>query len=87
MKTDPKGVLSPAQYQIYLIGKRDGIYEHDKGLVIIAVLSISEYDLEEDVEIYLDEHPDATFMELDDYIVSLCPPLEIVDDDEMDDED
>ena len=59
----------------------------EKEMLICNCLAIREYALEEDVQAFLDSHPGVTFMELDNYITSLCPPLEIVDDDEMDDED
>lgn len=70
--------------QIIKIANRD---KPEKGLVICALLASREYDLEQDVQNYLDGHPDCSFMELGEYIISLCPPLEIVDDDEMDEED
>ena len=59
----------------------------EKEMLICNCLAIREYSLEEDVQSFIDNHPDITFMELDDFITSLCPPLEIVDDDELDDED
>ena len=79
-------VLTELDKRILQIGERDGIREYDKILMIGAVLAIHEYGLEKDVQDYLDKNPNASFMELDDYIISLCPPLEIVDDDELDDE-
>lgn len=58
----------------------------EKEMLICNCLAIREYGLEEDVQAFIDSHPDVTFMELDDFITSLCPPLEIVDDDELDED-
>ena len=58
----------------------------EKEMLICNCLAVREYCLEADVQAFLDGHPDVTFMELDDFITSLCPPLEIVDDDELDDD-
>lgn len=77
------GVLSELDKRVIGIGKRDSA---EDGLVICAVLALSEYELEEDVQEYLEQHPDTTFEELDKFIISLCPPLEIVDDDELEDD-
>lgn len=75
--------LTPLEKEILKIANRD---KPDKGLVIGAVLAIREYTLEEDVQDYLDNHPNISFMVLDEFITSLCPPLEIVDDEELDEE-
>ena len=58
----------------------------EKEMLICNCLAVREYGLEEDVQAFLDSHPDITFMELDEYITSLCPPIEIVDDDELDED-
>ena len=79
-----KSVLTDLEESIVDVWKTS---DAENGLLVCCVLAVREYGLEEDVQAFLDSHPDVTFMELDDYIVSLCPPLEIVDDDEMDDED
>lgn len=76
--------ITDVEEQIISIANRD---KPDKGVVICNLLAIREYDLANDVQNYLDGNPDCTFMELDEFITSLCPPLEIVDDDEMDEED
>ncbi|MBQ5999905.1 MAG: hypothetical protein IJL15_00015 [Clostridia bacterium] len=77
------GVLTDLEDQIIEIGKRDNI---EKGIIICAILALNNHSLEHDVQEYLDRHPDTSFMDLDDYIISLCPPLEIVDDEELDEE-
>ena len=79
-----KSVLTELDKSIADVWKASDI---EKGLLICCVLAVHEYGLEEDVQDYLDSHPDISFMELDDFITSLCPPLEIVDDDELDEDD
>lgn len=69
--------LTTLDRQILKIAKRD--MPTDKGLIIGAILAVREYDLEEDVQKYLEKYPDTSFMNLDAYITSLCPPIEIVD--------
>lgn len=73
--------LTALEKKVVEVGKRDSA---EKDLIICDVLAIGEYDLEEAVQNYLNDHPNATFAELDQFICDLCPPLEIVDDDEMD---
>ena len=68
--------LTPLDIQVAMIGKRD---HAEKGIIICAVLAISEYGLEENVQEYLEKYPDTSFVDLDAYIISLCPPIEIVD--------
>ena len=79
-----KSVLTGLEESIVDVWKTS---DAENGLLVCCVLAVREYGLEEDVQAFLDGHPDVTFMELDDFITSLCPPLEIVDDDELDDED
>lgn len=55
-------------------------------LVCVALMA-EQYDVEEETRNYLDEHPTASLQELDEYLLSIIPPLEIVDDDDYDDED
>jgi hypothetical protein len=77
------GELTTLDMQIASVGKKDSA---EKGLIICAVLAVHEYGLEEDIQEYLDQNPNISFADLDDYIISLCPPLEIVDDEELDEE-
>lgn len=78
-----KSVLTELEESIVDVWKTS---DAENGLLVCCVLAVREYGLEEDVQAFLDGHPDVTFMELDDFITSLCPPLEIVDDDELDDD-
>lgn len=72
-------MLTDLQKKVAEIGKRENA---EKEMIIIAVLAISEYGLQEEVQDYLDKNPDTSFKDLVDFIISLCPPIEIVDDDE-----
>ena len=76
-------VLTETDRAIYELWKTADV---ERELLIVDALSIHEYDLEDKVREYLCNNPDATFMDVDEFIASLCPPLEIVDDDELDDE-
>ena len=60
--------------------------DSEKEMLISICLVVREYELEDAVQDYLDSNPDASFIEAVKYITSLCPPVEIVDDDELDDE-
>ena len=65
--------------EVLRIRKRDG---GQMDLFVGTMLAIGEYGLEDDVWEYLKGHPTATFNELERFISELCPPIEIVDDDE-----
>lgn len=45
-----------------------------------------DHEVESKMLEYIEEHPKATVWELDDFETSLLPPLEIVDDDELEDD-
>ncbi|MBP3856355.1 MAG: hypothetical protein IK990_12180 [Ruminiclostridium sp.] len=58
--------------------------------VIIFPCILLEDDEEEnpifdEVYDYVEAHPEASVRQLQDYVVSLLPPIEIVDDDDFDD--
>ena len=76
-------VLTELDERIIKIGMRD---EVENRLIIITVLGVREYGLQDETEAYLKEHPDTTFMELNRFVISVSPPLEIVDDDELEDD-
>ena len=78
-----KRVLTELEESIVNVWKTS---DAENGLLVCCVLAVREYGLENDVQDFLDSHPGISFMELDEYITSLCPPIEIVDDDELDDE-
>lgn len=71
--------LSETDETIIDLSKRDGI---EKDLCLGTILAIHEYDLENEARNYLSTHLSAGFWDIDKYIMSLCPPLEIVDDEE-----
>ena len=73
-------VLTETDRAIYELWKTADV---ERELLIVDALSIHEYDLEDKVREYLCNNPDATFMDVDEFIESLCPPLEIVDDEEL----
>ena len=77
-------VLTETDRAIYELWKTADV---ERELLIVDALSIHEYDLEDKVREYLCNNPDATFMDVDEFIESLCPPLEIVDDEELDEDD
>lgn len=57
---------------------------------VLGIISISEYyELEDDIDEFLRENPDAGLYETDRFMESIKPQREviIVDDDEIDDED
>lgn len=55
-----------------------------KGLLRFMSVAVQEYGHEDDILQYLKEYPDATVDELDEYAATFWPPVEIVDDDELD---
>lgn len=63
--------------QIVEIGKRDGTEE---ALVSCTALAAGYYGVENDVQEYIEEHPDATVEEISKFIDSIIPPMEIVED-------
>ena len=79
-----KGVLSELEESIVDVWKTS---DAENGLLVCNVLAVREYGLEKDVKDFLDSHPNISFMELDEYITSLCPPIEIVDDEDLDNDD
>ena len=71
--------LTDLDERIIEISKRD---QGERDLCLICVLVIHKYDLEEDVREYLADHPHASFDEIDRFVASLCPDVEIVDDED-----
>ncbi|MBS4785167.1 MAG: hypothetical protein KH009_03545 [Clostridiales bacterium] len=61
--------------------------EDEKVLMIGLALGPEQYGVEDEMLQYLKCHPGASFQEVDEYFYSIIPPLEIVDDDLLDDED
>ena len=59
----------------------------ERELLIVDVLAMHEYGVEDQVQEFLDSTPDATFMDVDNFIDSITPSVEIVDDDELDEDD
>lgn len=51
-------------------------------LACVALMA-EQYDVEKETKAFLDEHPDASLQDLDEYLISIIPPLEVVDDDEI----
>ncbi|MBQ9384645.1 MAG: hypothetical protein IJT87_10470 [Ruminiclostridium sp.] len=54
-------------------------------VVFPAILSLdgeNDNPIFEDALTYVEEHPEATLRQIGEYIISLLPPIEIVDDDE-----
>lgn len=60
--------------------------EDEKVLMIGLALGPKQYGVEEEMLRYLKHHPNASFREVDEYFYSMLPPVEIVDDDLLDDE-
>lgn len=75
--------LTEIEKKVLALGKRD---HEDKDTIIGAVLLIECEDIEDEVSRYLNQHPDATFQETFKFMSTLFPPLEIVDDDELEDD-
>lgn len=65
----------------YLQKASDG---HERGVLLSLGIAPKYFDLEDEMSQYIDEHPDATLAELDKYLLSIIPPLEIVDDEDAD---
>ena len=54
--------------------------------MIGLALGPKQYGVEEEMLRYLKHHPNVSFQEVDEYFYSMLPPVEIVDDDLLDDE-
>lgn len=63
-------------------------YSADENITLLFVTNGAEqYGVTEEMLEYIKEHPDARLEELHDYFSSIIPPLEIVDDEELDEDD
>lgn len=69
--------------KIVEMGRTEGAEE---ALTMCAALSVGYYGVEEEVSHYLTTNPGTTIDDLSLFIDTLIPPLEIVDDDELDED-
>lgn len=81
--------LNLTEYQQLLMDRYAGTAENEfeEGCLISLLLGPKEYGFEEEMIGYLNAHPGATIIELDQYSDQFFPDLEIMDDDEFDEED
>lgn len=80
--------LNLTEYQQLLMDRYAGTAQSkfEEGCLISLLLGPKEYGFEEEMMGYLNDHPDASIVELDEYSDQFFPELEVVDDDELDDE-
>lgn len=74
-----------SEYQKLLMGRYG--HEQDKLALLALYEDPEEEGYEDEMLEWMKEHPDATFEELIHFDFSFYEPLEIVDDDELDEED
>lgn len=63
----------------YLPNAKNG---HERGILLALGLAPKHFEMEDEMLQYINAHPDATISELDEYMLSILPPLEIVDDED-----
>ena len=61
--------------------------KREEDLLLISILGAEENGIEGYLLRFTEEHPAATIDELTNYFCSLIPPMEIVDDEELDEDD
>ena len=67
--------------------KYDGVVDwRQNGLLNFIYSAVQEYGHEEELLAYLKENPEATVDEFDAFAAQFWPPVEIVDDEELTDE-
>ena len=69
--------MTALQNKIVEIGRKDGV---EDALIKGTALSVAYYGVANEVEEYMEAHPDATVVEISKFIDALIPPIEIVDD-------
>ena len=81
--------LNLTEYQQLLMDRYAGTAKSkfEEGCLISLLLGPKEYGFENEMLGYLNDHPDASIVELDKYSDQFFPEIEIVDDDKLDDED
>ena len=65
----------------------DRVYNEDENITLYFITNGAEqHGVTAEMLSYMEEHPMAMLEDLDQYYMSLIPPIEIVDDDELTDE-
>lgn len=72
-------MITPLEEEVISIIKRDNA---EKDMGIGTLLAMREYKLQDEVQEYLKKNPDTSFKDLDDFVFSFVPDVEITDDDE-----